>query len=790
MDTLGGDGLTQGARAGGYEDERPGPQLVTRPSCSLPGCPVPPGYACCQSHNEENAARLRAYAVGRPRLCILQDCSECARYQGMLPEPPEVEPAMLACCVEHWRYSLVPGRGGELRSINGTGQLATPLQLVDPESPVGTEYRDVRSWAEGVTTEKCIWKYCWSSPRLLDGLDVCGGLACSDKHWKQFQKWRRQLTPQEWARENSAPWSTYVELDHKGLIRSLLRRYEGQEGIRRTVTLTGFVYRGRGSLGTGVGERHAEVDERTLSMYYGRRPFPFDLPLCCLEYPPTDLSPSLQWRRTHECSSGLQAMALCLAARFGDYETFCKIRRSTEVDECMLHMQQVYVCDAQIWANQVECVGFSIAQQMCVKAPGFMETLLHTDDKYLVIADSADLVWGAGARLHSSSLLDAQEWRGQNIWGRALMEVRNAIQGECRQRRCPAGLSSATLSPLSLCPFRGIVRRQSREWLGCGEHALVAMSTSVVILRQRAAAMESWDPPEEELGPRDVARLLLLAAFTQAVGQGLGITLDPQGIGSFPHLGSRGEEGVLDTTAITEISSRVPDAEPLSARVDGVVRRVQRLVATLPNIGVMSSLGCNLSEAEWIFRSALGEEELDDEVMRAAYATVGRIVDELGCGDLSAPLEDFLPDLEEALAAAGPDLCEVDPPLHSSRGTLMTRSGDQPDVPGGSWRPSLPETDVYGGSLSDPEVEVRRLLVTASRPLTSKRKAHLVLTAADSSCGTNQDIVRASGGRALLLPGEYQSSVRWSLPGGGVVTASTAVCRTQGTVAPEVLSQV
>ncbi len=43
--------------------------------------------------------------------------------------------------------------------------------------------------------------------------------------------------------------------------------------------------------------------------------------------------------------------------------------------------------------------------------------------------DYSDTIWACGVRLNEDERFDVSKWRGQNILGFALMEVRASLQG-------------------------------------------------------------------------------------------------------------------------------------------------------------------------------------------------------------------------------------------------------------------------------------------------------------------------------------------------------------------------
>ena len=53
--------------------------------------------------------------------------------------------------------------------------------------------------------------------------------------------------------------------------------------------------------------------------------------------------------------------------------------------------------------------------------------LLATGDRVLVEASPNDLIWGVGLYANDPLILDDKNWKGRNLLGNALMEVRNKI---------------------------------------------------------------------------------------------------------------------------------------------------------------------------------------------------------------------------------------------------------------------------------------------------------------------------------------------------------------------------
>jgi ribA/ribD-fused uncharacterized protein len=60
----------------------------------------------------------------------------------------------------------------------------------------------------------------------------------------------------------------------------------------------------------------------------------------------------------------------------------------------------------------------------------FEEYLLGTGDRVLVESSPVDTIWGVGLTKDARSIEDPNQWRGQNLLGFALMEVRDFLRNK------------------------------------------------------------------------------------------------------------------------------------------------------------------------------------------------------------------------------------------------------------------------------------------------------------------------------------------------------------------------
>lgn len=62
--------------------------------------------------------------------------------------------------------------------------------------------------------------------------------------------------------------------------------------------------------------------------------------------------------------------------------------------------------------------------------PELKTILLETKDKTLAEASPMDLIWGIGIDAAQARRTPPQHWKGKNLLGKALMQVRNELKGQ------------------------------------------------------------------------------------------------------------------------------------------------------------------------------------------------------------------------------------------------------------------------------------------------------------------------------------------------------------------------
>lgn len=127
-------------------------------------------------------------------------------------------------------------------------------------------------------------------------------------------------------------------------------------------------------------------------------------------------------------SCGEQFMMWAKAFTFHDLETVDKIMKTSSHKEHQELGRQVKEYDDEIWADmryQVMVLGLyaKFSQNERLK-----ELLLATGDTIIAEASPSDKIWGIGLVADDPLAQDMKNWKGQNLLGKVLMEVREKLK--------------------------------------------------------------------------------------------------------------------------------------------------------------------------------------------------------------------------------------------------------------------------------------------------------------------------------------------------------------------------
>lgn len=122
-----------------------------------------------------------------------------------------------------------------------------------------------------------------------------------------------------------------------------------------------------------------------------------------------------------------QYMMASKALVFKDYEMLEKILNETDQKTIKKLGRQVRGFDTEKWNEVKYDIVLKGNLAKFSQNPELREFLLSTGDAILVEASPFDRIWGIGMR-ESEAAKDSANWRGKNLLGKALTEVKNILR--------------------------------------------------------------------------------------------------------------------------------------------------------------------------------------------------------------------------------------------------------------------------------------------------------------------------------------------------------------------------
>jgi len=127
-------------------------------------------------------------------------------------------------------------------------------------------------------------------------------------------------------------------------------------------------------------------------------------------------------------------MMVAKARLFDDAETANLILLSTDPAEAKRRGRQVRHFDDQVWARERARIVLEGNRAKFEQNPALAEHLLSTGDAILAEASPTDCIWGLGFDRQHRHALDPMHWRGLNLLGFALMQVRAELRSAAPEK--------------------------------------------------------------------------------------------------------------------------------------------------------------------------------------------------------------------------------------------------------------------------------------------------------------------------------------------------------------------
>ena len=126
-------------------------------------------------------------------------------------------------------------------------------------------------------------------------------------------------------------------------------------------------------------------------------------------------------------SSMEQYMMYEKAVQFQDQQTAEKILGTDDVAEIKALGRMVRNFDEKIWREKRESIVHKGVLQKFLQNPELAEKLLETGEQMIAECAVKDKIWGIGLSMGDEERFCVDKWKGQNLLGQILMQVRAEI---------------------------------------------------------------------------------------------------------------------------------------------------------------------------------------------------------------------------------------------------------------------------------------------------------------------------------------------------------------------------
>lgn len=125
-----------------------------------------------------------------------------------------------------------------------------------------------------------------------------------------------------------------------------------------------------------------------------------------------------------------QYMMYNKAITFGDTETAQKILNTNNFKLMRQLGREVHNYNDRVWSSiRYDVVKAGVLAKFSQNA-GLAEKLLNTGNSLLAECAVRDRIWGIGLGMSNPDRFNPAMWKGQNLLGKVLMDVRNILNGQ------------------------------------------------------------------------------------------------------------------------------------------------------------------------------------------------------------------------------------------------------------------------------------------------------------------------------------------------------------------------
>ena len=122
-----------------------------------------------------------------------------------------------------------------------------------------------------------------------------------------------------------------------------------------------------------------------------------------------------------------KAIMLCKASLMNDPNSFNKILVANNPSSVKELGRQVINWDQKLWDIHVCLIAKEVIEAKFTQVDGLKEVLFLTKNHLIAEATSRDKIWGVGMTEYNPDINYPSRWKGANVLGWALMEVRDKL---------------------------------------------------------------------------------------------------------------------------------------------------------------------------------------------------------------------------------------------------------------------------------------------------------------------------------------------------------------------------
>lgn len=126
-------------------------------------------------------------------------------------------------------------------------------------------------------------------------------------------------------------------------------------------------------------------------------------------------------------SSMEQYMMFKKAITFNDKEIAAKILKTEDVAQIKALGREVHNYNDTVWNGVRQIIVYKGLLEKFSQNSDLRKALIDTNDSILAECAVKDRIWGIGLSMTDPNRLDICKWKGQNLLGFTLMQVRNQI---------------------------------------------------------------------------------------------------------------------------------------------------------------------------------------------------------------------------------------------------------------------------------------------------------------------------------------------------------------------------